>query len=95
VQFASPPVNLIGLELQMAEIGPASPRQAVDMVRQTGFQMPSVAVSGRLRTPPFTLQAGVTAISSYIRMVFDASSASGSHASGDVYFSDFQIRPVV
>jgi lysophospholipase L1-like esterase len=92
VQFVSPPVNLIGLELQMAEIGPTTPRQSVDMVRQVGFQMPSIAVAGRLRTPPFTLQAGVTAISSYIRMVFDASSGA---ASGDVYFSDFQIRPVV
>jgi lysophospholipase L1-like esterase len=92
VQFASAPSNLIGLELQMAEIGPASPRQAVDMVRQTSFQMPAIAVSGRLRTPPFTLQAGVTAISSYVRMVFDAS---GGSATGDIYVSDFQMRPVV
>lgn len=92
IQFASAPVNLIGLELQMAEIGPASPRQAVDMVRQVSYPMPAIAVSGRLRTPPFTLQAGVTSISSYIRMVFDASSGA---ASGDVYISDFQMRPVV
>ncbi|MDR6389256.1 SGNH/GDSL hydrolase family protein [Paraburkholderia phenoliruptrix] len=92
VEFASAPVNLIGLELQMAEIGPASPRQAVDMVRQTGFQMPSIAVSGMLRTPPFTLQAGVTSISSYIRMVFDASSGT---ASGDIKVGNFQMRPVL
>ena len=92
VQFAAAPVNLVGLELQMAEIGPATPHQAVDMVRQTGFKMPAIAVSGRLRTPPFQLQAGVTSISSYVRMVFDAS---GGSASGDVYFSDFQMRPVL
>lgn len=92
IEFASAPVNLIGLELQMAEIGPASPRQAVDMVRQTSFQMPAIAVSGMLRTPPFTLQSGVTAISSYIRMVFDASSGT---ASGDIKIGNFQMRPVI
>lgn len=92
VNFASAPSNLIGLELQMVEVGPASPKQAVDMVRQATFKMPAIAVGGTLRTPPLTLQSGVTAISSYVRMVFDAS---GGTASGDAYFSDFQIRPVV
>lgn len=92
VEFASAPNNLIGLELQIVEVGPSSPKQAVDMVRQTTFKMPAIAVEGTLRTPPLTLQAGTTAISSYVRMVFDASSGA---ASGDAYFSDFQMRPVV
>lgn len=91
VEFASAPNNLIGLELQMVEIGPASTKQAVDMVRQATFKMPAVALKGTLRTPPLTLQAGVTAISCYVRMVFDAS---GGAASGDAWFSDFQMRPV-
>lgn len=91
VEFASAPNNLIGLELQMVEVGPASPKQSVDMVRQATFKMPAIAVKGTLRTPPLTLQAGVTAISCYVRMVFDATSGA---ASGDAWFSDFQMRPV-
>ncbi|MEX3764516.1 hypothetical protein, partial [Paraburkholderia phenoliruptrix] len=92
VEFVSKPVNLAGLELQMAEVGPATPHQAVGMNRQVGFLMPSVAVAGRLKTPPFRLQSGVTAVSSYVRMVFDATSGA---ASGEIKLSNYEMRPVV
>jgi len=91
VEFASAPVNLIGLEFQMAETGPASPRQALEMARQATYKMPSVAWKGVLRTPPFLLQSGVTAISSYCRAVIDASSGAGS---ADFWISDYQMRVI-
>lgn len=78
VQFAEPPVNLVGFELHMAEVGPPSPRQAIDMVRQPGQPMPRVAWGGVLKTPPFVLQPGTTSITSYIRAVMDASKGVGS-----------------
>lgn len=91
VEFASAPVNMIGLESQMAETGPTSPRQALENARQATYKLPSVVWKGVLRTPPFQLQTGVTAISSYCRVVMDASGGAGT---ADFWISDYQIRVI-
>jgi hypothetical protein len=84
--------GLIGLEAQLVEVGPGAPRQGLAMVRQSGYSMPFP--TGRivvLRTHPFALQSGVTALSGYVRAVLTGAAGNGI----DMYVIGYVPRKIV
>lgn len=84
--------GLIGLEAQLVEVGPTTVRQGLAMVRQAGYSMPFPI--GRivvLRTHPFALQAGVTALSGYVRAVLTGAAGNGI----DMYVIGYIPRKIV
>lgn len=83
--------NLQTIALQLQETGPATPQNAWDLLLDsTNLQtLPGIAWSGVLRSPPITLQSGITALTMSVNAYLGA--ATGS-AGVDFYVSDCVLR---
>jgi hypothetical protein len=89
--------NLVGIQALLGETGPASPQQFADGVpasnAQIGLnsaQFPQMLNTMVLRTPPMTLQSGITRLTPSIIITLYV----GSYAV-DLYVSDCAVRKVV
>lgn len=83
------PNRFSGIQMQVREVGPASPQTASDMAGTTTFFID--AHSGTLRTPPITLQSGITSLTP---SVFISVDTAATPAGVDVSFWEMRlVRP--
>lgn len=94
-------VNLLCVSAVLAELGPASPQSFIDGNIASGFAtgissaaFPDLLRPGLLRTPPMTLQAGVTNLFPRIAISMYAANSATTPASLDIYLSDAKLFKV-
>ena len=85
--------NLVSVDLALFEGGPANPQFFHDGTdNSAGGVLPIRSWSGVLRTPPMTIQSGVTMIKTQANIALNAS---GGAAACDLFLSDWAIRKIV